>query len=350
MTKNIPISYSFILEILLVLLIWGGAIAIEAGIVQSLDFQIHPQVLAFAITFDLVVLLPFVYYLWGVRYHKFNLISVFPVIIISLISTYYILPPQHHFFLHQFEYLLIFLEIAFLGYGLAQLRKVVYKFKQLELIQTNFSYNLQQSMTEVWGKNIFTQILSSEFVMLYFALAGWRMNLKVKPNQLIFSSYRECGYLAIAITVLVLMFIEGLIVHILLAYFNFGLVAWVVSAISLYGALFVVADLFALLKNPIILTNNQLFMRIGLRWYAEIDLQNIADIQIINDLKPSDKPYLQCTTFGFPNVLITLKQAIKVNGIYGINFTASKIALNIDQAGSFNTQVLSNIELSKNIQ
>jgi hypothetical protein len=332
--KSYSLLINFFLEFLFALFLFLGVIITEIWITQSSYFLLNQSLFVAVITFDLAILLPLTYYFWGIRYHKFNLFTLLPVIIISFSITYYILPPQHRYFLYQLEILLILLEIGFMFYALFKLRQIWRLFNKAQSVLPNFAHNLGQSFLQALGQNIFNRVLISEFVMFYFALWGWRIKSETKPNQLNFSTYQECGYLAIGITLASLSIIETLIFHLLIVQWSIA-GAWIITGLSIYTFCFIVGDLLALVKSPVIVTDNQLIIRIGLRWYAEVPLNTIEQILTIQDIKSTDKPCLMCITFGSPNVLLHLKTPIKVLGIYGTSFTTRKIALNIDQADHF---------------
>ena len=71
----------------------------------------------------------------------------------------------------------------------------------------------------------------------------------------------------------------------------------------------------------------------------DIDFNNIEKIDIIKRLK--DKAgVLKAVTIGEPNVLITLKTPVIVQGIYGIQRKTLKIAATIDDAARFEDKIL----------
>jgi hypothetical protein len=106
------------------------------------------------------------------------------------------------------------------------------------------------------------------------------------------------------------------------------------DVLSIYAIIFMVADLIALTRRPIVIDNQQLTIRNGIRWHAIVDLDKIEKVELISRL-PTDKDIRKVATLGEPNLLLTLTEPIELTGFYGVRFQTKRLAILVDDRELF---------------
>jgi len=103
-----------------------------------------------------------------------------------------------------------------------------------------------------------------------------------------------------------------------------------VTALSLYGLLFIVAEITATYKRPSFISDDVLFIRLGIRWQAAIPLSDINNISRISKKPLKSELTLNGGLIAVPNTLITFKQPIWINGSYSIKKRIDQLSIFVD--------------------
>jgi len=123
---------------------------------------------------------------------------------------------------------------------------------------------------------------------------------------------------------------ESLALHLFLAP-KIGSFVWLVTALDLYAALWLVADCRALGANGVRVTANGVSIRFGIRWEAEVEpgaverLEGGANGNWDRKLALIDEPTL---------VLVT-RRPVELRGPYGIRRSASRIGVRLEDPAAF---------------
>ncbi len=141
------------------------------------------------------------------------------------------------------------------------------------------------------------------------------------------------------------MFISTLITtpvfHFLLMQWN-EVIAWVVTGSTIYGLIWLYVDYMVIKHKLIILLENKLLIRIGIRWKVDVNLSNIESIESSVSEKVEEE-YTNISILATEkNVFISLHDSIVVEGIFGITKRTSKIALYVDEVDIFRNDILPN--------
>lgn len=115
--------------------------------------------------------------------------------------------------------------------------------------------------------------------------------------------------------------------HLLLARWS-ETAAWGLTLLTLYGALWLVADYRASLLRPVLLTSEVLWVRTGLRWSVQVPRAQIARVQ--RTRPPEAEPVLQAVLFGSPTLWVQLREPAVAHGLYGLTRTVRWVALAVD--------------------
>jgi hypothetical protein len=309
-------------------------LAIEFYIVNNGAFYKNANLMSFAITCDIVVILPILFYFLIVRPLKLNPTLILSIYILSAWAAYFILPKTQHFYLNYVWHSLAFVEIGLMIWAFSKIKSIIKTYKSLSFNSFDFYFNLKKSLELAIGNTIFTRVLAAEIATIRYGLLFFiQPKIEALPHQKIFSVHKKSAYTTIWAVLLFVGFVELFALHFLFQKFG-NTVVLIADILSIYMLIFMVADLMALLRRPILVDNQQLIIRNSLRWYSNVDIDNIEKIESIGHI-PADKHIKKVATLGEPNVLLTLKESVELTGFYGMRFQTKRIALLVDDRELF---------------
>jgi len=310
-------------------------IVTEFFIVRTAKFASHPDLLSFAVTLDIAVVIPLLYYFLISRKLKVTPVTTIIVFLICTGIATLILPSQNQFYLDKIKYLLLLAELAIITYGVIKIRKIVQAYKCNSENQNDFIFNITIAIQQVLGNSKIWAVVIGEINTIRYGLFFWLGEKEIKEGQRYFSTYKNSGYTAIWSIIFFVMLIETTGLHLLFRNWSPAL-AIVLTLLSIYTIIFFISDLAAIIKRPIVFNNDKLFFRIGIRWNSIIDPGIIQSVEIIRNFdKEKNKDTLTCALAGDPNIKIILKEKIIFRSFYGIKKTADKFVFNIDNEKEF---------------
>jgi len=309
--------------------------AVEIWIVSSAFFMQNPNALAFGITADIVIVIPSAYCFFLVRKKQAPMITLVPVIVLSLAAASSILPTGQQNYLEAVKKTVPLLELVALGYIATKIRAIIKNFHEVKQSEIYFIDALTESCKRVLGKLPVLGFVLTEFTLVYFAFGGWfKKFVTLDSNNLPFSYHRKSGYAAVLGIIMMILLAETTALHLLLQVWS-KVAAWIFTGLSIYSLFWLLGDYHAMRLHPIVLGQNVLFIRTGLRWRAMLPLANIAAIQKFNAREKRTKDYLGLSVFGDPHLVIYCKQPVVVQGLFGIKREACRIGLTVDDEKLF---------------
>jgi hypothetical protein len=288
---------------------------------------------------DFLVTFPVLYYFIIVRPLRLPAKSVLLILSIAGVIAYVLLPPHQRQYLLQVRKLTALAELAFIIYAVTKFNKIrsAYNIHRARLADP--VYNLRAAMTEVFGDVLFVRVLSSELAILRYSLFFWRKEKMSSTGYKPYTTHREAGYIALWCALLLAVLVETIVFHLLIMKWN-NTVAIVFTVFSAYGILFLVADLSGVIKRRVYINNETLMLRTGLRWRINTKVSNISSIQkITNDYHSEDDYYKGGILKNSGNVLITFKDHVVVERLYGAGKICNAVLMNIDDFDSFSSQL-----------
>ncbi len=320
--RRYPVHLFVALATLLVLTEWF--------VVHSQAFVRKLNPVSLGVTLDLVVVLPLLYYWLIVRTGRWSKTSMVAAFGGSLGLAKWLLPPENQTYINSLAMVLPLLEVGVVVYIMFHGLSLIRAFRGHRQTNPDFILNLQQSLTDLTNQPKLSQILTTEAAVLRYGLFGWIADSENEntDHQLI-TSHRESGQVALLMMLVLGGCIESVAMHVLVARWSVT-GAWLLTATSVYGLLFIIAEIVSTVKRPSFLTNQTLHLRFGLRWQGAVDLTNIERVERINE-KPKKAPN---TMIGpllvHPNTLITLREPVVIDGIYGLKKTVTRVAMLVD--------------------
>lgn len=327
MTKTISNHLIFGLPILILLFL--------VALVNSSWFALQPEQLSYGITFDLLVTIPFIYFLI-IRKKDIPKMSVVSVFIVCLIIASFLIPQEHQSLLSAIKaYGLPVAEVAILVYLLWSTRKIIQQFKHQKNTTPDFFTAISMACKAALPKRI-ASLFATEIGVIYYAFFAWEK----RPLQENEYSYSEKNTIIILLYVVIfLILFEAFALHFLLVSWNetFALV-WMI--LSIYTGVQFFALTRSLPKRPmrIDVHERKLHLVYGFFNQTSIDISNIKDIEKSTKMLPADKSIVQFSPLGNldnHNIIIHLYNENILYKIYGLKKKYKSIAVYVDDKDRF---------------
>lgn len=309
-------------------------------LVRTPLFQANPESLSIAITLDLLLSIPFVYYLI-IRKKAIPKITVVSVFMGCLALAHFILPPSQQTFLSQLEFWLFPLaEFFVLSFVIISASKTIRQFKIQKKAIPDFFTALCTACKAALPMRI-AMVMATEIAVVYYSLFAWTTKKIKRTNE--FTYYKKSGIIAAVYAFMLIILAETFAVHMAVERWN-ATVAWVLSAFSLYTCV----QLFALIRSmPKRLTfideeDGKLHLRFGFFSETTIAIKDIQNIQLTTRTLPEDGSVVQFSPLGGldnHNMILHLDSTMTLNKIYGLQKDFRSLAIYIDEKELFVEQI-----------
>jgi hypothetical protein len=267
---------------------------------RSAAYSLHPDVLAWAFTFDLTLTIPLAYWLILVRTGLVPKLSIIPVFMVALALASIVVPRDQQELLRQLRYLAIPLDIAL----------IAIVGRHLLTHRTN---------------NFAIRFAIFELTTLYYGLFGWR---EKAPEG--FTAYKRAGWGSIVGGIILMIGAESIALHLFIQHWS-PIVAWVITSLDIYGAIWLIGDYQAMRLRPITIENGVLHIRHGFRWSIDVPLTNIEAVERISGEFPKRRDAIKLSHLDDPDLLIRLREPQMAMGLMGIRREINSIAILPDQ-------------------
>ncbi|WP_347172646.1 hypothetical protein [Polaribacter uvawellassae] len=327
------------------LIIFGTPILIIGLMVllsKTTIFTNNSNSLAIGITFDLLITVPFVYFLL-IRKTSIPKTTIFPFLILGIVVCSFILPTENQYYLDLFKvWILPIVEFSILSYVVYNVRKGIKKFKARKTESFDFFTTLKNTCYEILPKRVVIPVVT-EIAVFYYGFIYWRKR-KLKDNE--FSYHKESGTITLLIAIVCIVAIETFVLHNLLEKWS-TIAAWILTFLSIYSGIQIFGFLKSIYKRPIIIENNQLYLRYGIMCETTI---NINDIEAVEFSSKDIEPNKETRRLSFlgelesHNTIIRLKRENILIGLYEIQRKYKNIVLHIDNKTEFKNLLLNAIQ------
>lgn len=318
---------------LLALCVYATALAI----VSSPLLAKSPRVISGAVTFDLLVTVPLLYWLMVVRRTRVPAVTLLPLFLAGLAAARVVLPARYQGWLALATLVLApAAEVAVLAFAAVRARKMIRRLRAGPRDADSFDA-FRDALEETTGSHIVAYAIASEVALVWYALLSWRARPRVAEGDLAFTNDRRTGAAGLLFGLGVASTMELMVVHVLAARES-GALAWVLTAASAYTLLWIVGFARALRLRPVTLGTESMRLRVGLLWdvtipYAAIEAVDAAPRTPIDRDAPG---YLHAAFAGTPQTVLTLAAPVDAIGIYGIRRKGvRRIGVYVDDPGGF---------------
>ncbi|WP_350292911.1 hypothetical protein [uncultured Croceitalea sp.] len=311
-------------------------------IAKSSVFMANKDSLAIAITIDLLLTVPFIYFLL-IRKTTIPKTTVVPFLIIGLVVGSLILPAENQYYLSLFKtWVLPIIELAILAFVLYNVSKAIKRYKEHKTHSYDFYTNLKDTCNEILPKGMVTPVVT-EIAVFYYGFINWKKKV-FKPGE--FSYHKNSGTISLLVAIIFIIGVETVVFHILLAKWNI-VAAWILSILSIYSAIQLFGFLKSMLYRPITIENDMLYLRYGIMNEAVVAIKEIDSIALFTKDIKLDKETRKLSFLGElegHNVIIRLKEAHTLTGLYGIKRTFKVLVLHVDNKVAFVNQITSTLK------
>lgn len=300
---------------------------------KSSFFSSYQDTLSIGITFDLLLTIPFIYFLL-IRNTNIPKTTIIPVLIAGMIVGTIILPPQSQYYLNLFKtWVLPIVEISIISFVIYKVRQTIKGFKVNQNPSLDFYSTLKNTCYEILPKSLVIPVVT-EIAVFYYGFIHWK---KRTLNENEFSYHRESGTVSLLIAIILIVLIETFVIHMLLIKWS-ELAAWILTFLSIYSGLQLFGFLKSLYNRPISIEDNRLYLRYGIMSETTIELAKINSVKISSRDFDFNKE-IRCFSFlgklESHNVIIFLKEENSMSGLYGVKRSYSTLALHVDDKVRF---------------
>lgn len=310
-------------------------------IVQANWVNFQNPYITFAITFDLLISSPIIYFLF-IRKTKVPHTTIIPIFILGLVVGTYIIPKENQFFLHLFKFwVLPVIELSILFLVIVKARKTIIKFKQAQQHSQDFYSILKVTCSTIVPQKI-VPIVATELAMIYYGFIRWK-KFHLQENE--FSYHKKSSTQILLGAIIMLLLVETFAIHLLVIKWN-ATVAWILFGLSIYTVLQLIGFLKSLSQRPIVLDDERIYFRYGFMAETIVHYADIESIEIGNKVKDVDKLTKKLSIFGdldSYNIILKLKQEQKIDGLYGLKKKYTTLLFFVDEKEKFVSKVLMGI-------
>ncbi|MGX5629592.1 hypothetical protein [Bacillus thuringiensis] len=295
---------------------------------------------------DCMFVIPIITYFFIIR-KRYSLTYIVPVVIAGYIFARFIIPSDYLQDFSYVSYIIIAGEIAFVCLELFLLYKIVRKlptiikkYKEYKSEYSSFSYAIDAAFDATMKRNKLIDIIVMECKLIYYAFLSWRE--KVPEGEYVYSYHKKTGAIGVYIMIIHATLIESIGFHYLLHQWN-PVIAWILLILNVYAMIYFIAEIQAMRKNPLNVTEEQVIIQIGLGKKIVIPFTQIDNIAFYKGdellTAKEGKQVLDATVMEFikepATFEITLKEPVKAQLLYGFSKTVSRVHLNVDEERKF---------------
>lgn len=304
-------------------------------IVNTSIFRNDPATLSSAITFDLLISTPVLYFL-TIRRSNIPKTTIVPVFILGLVIASIILPTEHQYYLNLAKtWVLPILEISIITYVVITIRKALKHIKSADSI--DFFTAAKEASSQILPNRL-AVLFATELSVFYYGLISWRKR-QLKAYEF---SYHKTASTRMTLGVFIgLIIIEAVAVHLLLQGWSV-IAAWILTGLSIYGCLQILGILKSLARRPILIGKEVLMVRYGIMNEATIAFENIQQATSFTQSVEKSDGYVHLSPFKDMeghNILIELHEEMDLNGFYGIKKSFQKLLIYVDEPEKFLEQL-----------
>lgn len=300
----------------------------------SLYFEHAPEIVN-ALTLDFVITAPICYFLI-IRKQNIPNFTVLPLAFLAIVVASVIFPSPHQVLISKLQVILIpLIEVCVLVLIIRKILEIVKNYRKIDSQNYDF-YDTLVEAAELSLPRAIGKIAATEIAVLYFL---FHPKGAKDSSDMQYSYHRKSGTILVLSTFVGIILIETFAFHILLASFNTA-IAWILTGLSIYSSLQVVALMRSFGKRPIIIDDSarKIYLRYGFFTRAVLHIDGINKIQATARSLSENEKMQKLSPFGAidnHNLILHLDNNCKLHNIYGKDKNCSKLALFIDQKDSF---------------
>ena len=339
--KNISDRYTSIIVVLFILSI----LLFLFWLARSAYFINAPQTLSLAVTLDLIITVPLIYFL-AIRKKNIPNISVAPFLVLMLILGSFVIPAGNHKYLDLAKmFLLPFAELFAIGYLVYTAKGIIAEYKKAGQANPDFLTALKAGVKKIIRNDKISEVISTEIAVLYYSFFMRVKNNSWPDNPNVFSYSKRNGSGAVAAALCFVILVEAVALHFLVAQWNI-LAAWILTISSIYVLVYLIGNYRASKTRPILIEEDKLILRSGLLSEIAVPFNMISDISLSSKDLPKDEKHLRMNFLSGHNVILRLNKECESVHIYGIRKQNQIITIYVDDKTAFEKAIRSKMNCS----
>ena len=308
------------------------------GMTRTALFAGNPDIAYFGITFDLCITVPVLYWLVVVRPGRAPAMTLVPVFILSIIFARLVVPIAHRDFLGDLMLLQVPVELALAGV----ITKRALDVRRRSVFGEDIVDNIALATTAMLGASRAARFVATEVAAVYLGFFGWRLPEPENRAVAATTFHRRTGWGSIVFCLIVVIAAEAIAVHLFVQRWSPGL-AWFVSGLDVWGAIWLIGDYQAFRLRRLVVTDNTVELKFGFRWAATIPFALIEAVEPLSAQEDTGlrraRHYLRCSILEEPQYIIRLREPLKATGMAGFTREVTAIGLRVDDEAVIDAMV-----------
>lgn len=286
-----------------------------------------------AVTVDLVVFVPAVWWFLVIRRGGATLRTLIPVTLLSIAGARLVLPREQQGLLPWARWLLAPFEaiaIAWIAWGVRAMVRHRTAERAAKGEQADQGHDL---IADVWsilaptfGTGPVTRTFVTEVALMYYAFASWGRSPHVPSGARAIDLERNDGLL---IGIACALLTETIALHLFISSRWGPIPAWTLTATSIYSLLWLVGDARAMSLRPPYVTADAIVLRHGVRADAAVPRSLLQTIERVNwqTIPPNAPDYVNLTRPGEPNAVLHFAKPIDMRLLFGRTQRVTRVGL-----------------------
>ena len=204
---------------------------------------------------------------------------------------------------------------------------------------------IEPTFARWFGKGAFSTLFAIEYRVWYYALLHRARNQIVLDGDQHFTTHRKDANQADQLAFILLALLELPVLHLVLHGKGYVSLAWLLSGLSLYGLLFLIAEYRATALRPISLTVDELIIRRGVWGLRRLPLNLIANVSPHRGAMERTAQVEIYDANRQPNIVLNLLPGTVVAGRFNGQKTVQQIALGLDEPERFRTALMARLQM-----
>ncbi|WP_226668049.1 hypothetical protein [Metabacillus litoralis] len=325
-------------------------IVLSNTLIYRLDFmQPLPNEIALGSLIDLMIVIPLIIYFFLMR-KKYSLKYMLPMALVGYGAALLIIPYGHLESYSFVKYIVLagegaflFVEVYVIFKLIRHLPSIISHIRMTKLQVPFFQNNLEQSFSKQLKPSRLLDIISSEISMFYYSFFSWKTKRVVfNSNQQVFTLHEKTSVIALYIMLLHALVIESVGLHFLFHSWN-AIFAYILLFLNIYALIYFIGEIQAIRLNPVVITNNYLYLQVGLGKRLTVPFESIKSIHPYDgpeklsskESKTVFDAVLPDLTKEKPAFEIEFYKPIEAKYMYGFKNKVSKVHIRPDDATGF---------------
>ncbi|WP_302961466.1 hypothetical protein [uncultured Adlercreutzia sp.] len=300
------------------------------GVISAPRIPSHIE--GIALPLDFMAGIPLGFYLLVARPRRLTLLSVIPVIWIGYALSALALGAPDAGILPALLSALIPVELAI---AVRECLKITRTFKAAKTESSDPVVWFRETMLYLVRKDVAANMTAAELAVWYYALLSWRKKPYVLSGARAFSYHNAGDYMNMMLGLALAFPVEIVAVHLLVSQWSVP-AAIVVTALSVYAAIWLVGDARARMLRPIAVGGSSVRLECGIQMEAVIPISHIEAVSLsgneIGHIEESDR--LNYGTFYRPDAWLVMRSPVEVRTLLGTKHVRA-IGVSVDDPKAF---------------